>query len=68
MLLLGKLTGPKIGRRVIAEAESNQSINVSTTAGQDAFEVEGRGELQLGSSGKLCFDQMFVRVLKGLTK
>lgn len=43
-----QLTGPKIGERLMAEAESNLSINVAATPGQDAFEVQGRGELQLG--------------------
>ncbi|CAM6121657.1 unnamed protein product [Calypogeia fissa] len=42
------LTGPKIGERLRAEAESNLSIAVLPTAGQDAYEVQGRGELQLG--------------------
>eukprot|EP00249_Psilotum_nudum_P022715 c28620_g1_i1 orf=1236-2924(-) len=43
-----QLTGPKIGERLMAEAESNLSINVAPTAGQDAYDVQGRGELQLG--------------------
>ncbi|KAH9560855.1 hypothetical protein CY35_06G129800 [Sphagnum magellanicum] len=43
-----QLTGPKIGERLMAEAESNLSIGVLPTAGQDAYEVQGRGELQLG--------------------
>lgn len=43
-----QLTGPKIGERLMAEAESNLSINVSPTPLKDAFEVQGRGELQLG--------------------
>lgn len=30
------------------EAESNLSIAVVPTASQDAYEVQGRGELQLG--------------------
>lgn len=43
-----QLTGPKIGERLMSEAESNLSINVSPTPLKDAFEVQGRGELQLG--------------------
>ena len=43
-----QLTAPKIGERLAAEAESNVSISVAPTANQDAFEVQGRGELQLG--------------------
>jgi len=45
--------GDKVQSRVIAarllkEAESNVAIRVSETAEKDAFEVAGRGELQLG--------------------
>ncbi|CAK9867982.1 unnamed protein product [Sphagnum jensenii] len=43
-----QLTGPKIRERLMAEAESNLSIGVLPTAGQDTYEVQGRGELQLG--------------------
>eukprot|EP00897_Mesotaenium_endlicherianum_P007770 jgi/Mesen1/7020/ME000365S06157 len=43
-----QLTGPKIGERLMAEAESNVSLRVCPSAAQDAFEVQGRGELQLG--------------------
>lgn len=43
-----QLTGPKIGERLMSEAESNLSINVAPTPALDAFEVQGRGELQLG--------------------
>ncbi|KAH7276289.1 hypothetical protein KP509_39G001000 [Ceratopteris richardii] len=43
-----QLTGPKIGERLMAEAESNLSISVCPTPQKDAFEVQGRGELQLG--------------------
>ncbi|XP_006348840.1 GTP-binding protein TypA/BipA homolog [Solanum tuberosum] len=41
------LTGGKIGDRLLAESETNLAINVlpSTT---ESFEVQGRGELQLG--------------------
>jgi GTP-binding protein len=45
--------GDKVQSRVIAarllkEAESNVAIRVSETAEKDAYEVAGRGELQLG--------------------
>lgn len=43
-----QLTGPKIGERLLAEAMSNLSIAVIPTPRQDAYEVQGRGELQLG--------------------
>jgi GTP-binding protein len=44
-----QLTGSKIGARLLSEAESNVSINVRQDArGGEAFEVQGRGELQLG--------------------
>jgi len=44
-----QLTGNKIGARLLAEAESNVSITVRADAGGgEAFEVQGRGELQLG--------------------
>lgn len=43
-----QLTGTKIGQRLFSEAESNVSINVAPTVGKEAFEVQGRGELQLG--------------------
>eukprot|EP00270_Netrium_digitus_P015287 TRINITY_DN5335_c0_g2_i1.p1 TRINITY_DN5335_c0_g2~~TRINITY_DN5335_c0_g2_i1.p1 ORF type:complete len:339 (-),score=92.95 TRINITY_DN5335_c0_g2_i1:85-978(-) len=43
-----QLTGTKIGERLAAEAESNVSISVASTSGQDAYEVQARGELQLG--------------------
>ncbi|GBG64914.1 hypothetical protein CBR_g48662 [Chara braunii] len=42
------LTGSKIGERLRAEAETNVSITVEPTRGNDAFHVCGRGELQLG--------------------
>lgn len=43
------LTGTKIGSRLLAEAETNVSIRVMQQAGGgDSFEVQGRGELQLG--------------------
>ena len=44
-----QLTGNKIGARLTAEAESNVSITVLQGArGGESFEVQGRGELQLG--------------------
>ncbi|KAK7342349.1 hypothetical protein VNO80_25298 [Phaseolus coccineus] len=41
------LTGGKIGDRLIAEAETNLAINVLPGL-SESFEVQGRGELQLG--------------------
>ncbi|XP_022741369.1 uncharacterized protein LOC111292967 isoform X2 [Durio zibethinus] len=41
------LTGGKIGDRLMAEAETNLAINVLPGL-SDSFEVQGRGELQLG--------------------
>jgi len=43
-----KVTSRLIRDRLMAEAESNVSIKVSETQSTDAFEVAGRGELQLG--------------------
>jgi GTP-binding protein len=43
-----KVTSRLIRDRLMAEAESNVSIKVTETANTDAFEVAGRGELQLG--------------------
>jgi GTP-binding protein len=44
-----QLTGSKIGSRLVSEAESNVSILVrQDAAGGESFEVQGRGELQLG--------------------
>jgi len=37
-----------IRQRLLDETETNVAIKVSETAGADAFEVAGRGELQLG--------------------
>jgi len=42
-----KLTSPIIKERLIREAESNVAINVRALDGE-AFEVSGRGELQIG--------------------
>ncbi|KAJ6850885.1 uncharacterized protein M6B38_262085 [Iris pallida] len=42
------LTGGKIGDRLKAEAETNLAINVLPGALSESFEVQGRGELQLG--------------------
>lgn len=43
-----KLTSTMIRDRLMAEAETNVAIKVSDTAGKEAFELAGRGELQLG--------------------
>ncbi|SEH27690.1 translational GTPase TypA [Magnetospirillum fulvum] len=43
-----KVTSRVIGARLYREAESNVAIRISETPGKDAFEVAGRGELQLG--------------------
>ena len=43
-----KVTSRMIGARLARECESNVAIHVRETAGKDAFEVSGRGELQLG--------------------
>ncbi len=43
-----KLTSTMIRDRLMAEAETNVAIRVRETDGKDAFEVAGRGELQLG--------------------
>lgn len=42
------LTSRVLGERLMREAESNVAIRVTQTADRDAFEVAGRGELQLG--------------------
>lgn len=43
-----KVTSRMIRDRLMAEAECNVSIKVTETQNTDAFEVAGRGELQLG--------------------
>ncbi|MCE7887195.1 MAG: translational GTPase TypA [Alphaproteobacteria bacterium PRO2] len=43
-----KLTSTMIRDRLMAEAETNVAIKVNENAGRDAFELAGRGELQLG--------------------
>lgn len=43
-----KLTSRVIGDRLFAETEGNVAIRVSRTPDNEAFEVAGRGELQLG--------------------
>ncbi|EKV30393.1 GTP-binding protein TypA/BipA [Caenispirillum salinarum AK4] len=43
-----KVTSRVIGARLMAEAEGNVAIRIRETAQKDAFEVAGRGELQLG--------------------
>ena len=43
------LTGSKIGERLAAEAATSVSLRVQPVAGKgEAFEVQARGELQLG--------------------
>src|SRR5437763_2757153 len=43
-----KVTSRMIGERLYREAEGNVAIRVSGSTEKDAFEVAGRGELQLG--------------------
>ncbi|WP_367364443.1 translational GTPase TypA [Candidatus Tisiphia endosymbiont of Nedyus quadrimaculatus] len=43
-----KLTSRFLGDRLMREIESNVAIHVSQTEEKDAFQVAGRGELQLG--------------------
>ncbi len=43
-----KVTGRMIGDRLMREAEGNVAIRISETAAKDAYEVAGRGELQIG--------------------
>jgi GTP-binding protein len=43
-----KVTSRVIGARLFREAESNVAIRIRETDAKDAFEVAGRGELQLG--------------------
>lgn len=44
-----QVTGSKIGERLMSEAENNVSIVVSAVeGGAESYEVQGRGELQLG--------------------
>ena len=43
-----KVTSRVIGERLMREAEGNVAIKVTETASKEAFEVGGRGELQLG--------------------
>ena len=43
-----KVTSRQIGERLFREAEGNVAIEVSESEERDAFEVAGRGELQLG--------------------
>ncbi|WP_250311994.1 translational GTPase TypA [Rickettsia endosymbiont of Oedothorax gibbosus] len=43
-----KLTARVLGDRLMREIESNVAIQVSQTEEKDAFQVAGRGELQLG--------------------
>lgn len=43
-----KLTSTMIRERLFAEAETNVAIRVNESANREAFELAGRGELQLG--------------------
>ena len=43
-----KLTSRMIGERLFREAETNIALRVSQSTNNEAFEVSGRGELQLG--------------------
>ena len=43
-----KLTSRMIGDRLFREAETNIALRVTQSANNEAFEVSGRGELQLG--------------------
>ena len=43
-----KVTGRMIGERLRREAEGNVAIRVTETAERNAYEVAGRGELQIG--------------------
>ena len=43
-----KVTSTMIRERLLAEAETNVAITFSESANKDAFEIGGRGELQLG--------------------
>ncbi|MBR3510977.1 MAG: translational GTPase TypA [Alphaproteobacteria bacterium] len=43
-----KLTSRMIGERLFKEAETNIALKVTQSANNEAFEVSGRGELQLG--------------------
>ena len=43
-----KLTSRMIGERLFREAETNIALRVTQSANNEAFEVSGRGELQLG--------------------
>ena len=43
-----KLTSRMIGERLFREAETNIALRVSQSSNNEAFEVSGRGELQLG--------------------
>ena len=43
-----KVTSTMIRERLLAEAETNVAITFDESGGKDAFEIGGRGELQLG--------------------
>lgn len=53
LLICMQLTGGRIGDRLMAEAETNLAINVIPGL-SESYEVQGRGELQLG----LCFSSL----------
>ena len=43
-----KVTSTMLRERLLAEAETNVAITFDESGGKDAFEIGGRGELQLG--------------------
>lgn len=43
-----KLTSRVLGERLVREAEGNVAIRITQSSDKDAYEVAGRGELQLG--------------------
>ena len=49
-----KVQSRVIRERLMKEAESNVAIKISDTPGGDAFEVAGRGELQMGVLSRTC--------------
>lgn len=53
-LSFSQMTGPKIGSRLKAEAETNVSLAVEAGgSSSDSFRVLARGELQLGEKSML---------------
>ena len=56
-----QLTGSKIGERLNAEAETSVSLRVlPVDGGGESFEVQARGELQLGLLIGLCPQKLCV--------